>query len=379
MQIFVTCATFSSQVDDSRDPCFHRAVTDRTACAPPSERDQPPVVLDQIDRAIVRELQENGRASYGRIAAAVGLTEAPARQRVARLLRTGAVEIVAITNPAAFGFLMRATLGLHCDGSPDEVAAALESVAEIDWLAGTAARFDLLAEVRCRDEQHLYSLLVDRIRSVPGVRRVETMIHLNRVKTAYPWPPGAARNGPAAAGVPRALAAERAGLRQPPVPPAPGGIVLDETDHAIIGQLQQDGRRTYGRIADAVGLTLVPTRQRVVRLIESDVIRIAAILNPAVRDVRLRATVALRCEGDLDGIAARLAAIDEIPSLVATAGRYELLAEVECDDEQHLYRLLTSRIRAVPGVHTVQAMVLLHVFKIRYPWPPNLARTDLTT
>jgi Lrp/AsnC family transcriptional regulator for asnA, asnC and gidA len=336
-------------------------------------------VLDQVDRAIVRQLQEDGRASYGRIAAAVGLTEAPARQRVARLLRAGAIEIVAITNPAAFGFRMRATVGLHCDGNLDEVAAALEGVAEIDWLVGTAADFDLLAEVRCRDEQHLYSLLVDRIRSVPGVRRVETMIHLNRVKAAYPWPPGAARHALTAPGMPRTLTAGRAHLRQPPVPPAPDDIVLDATDHAIIRQLQQDGRRTYGRIADAVGLSLVPTRQRVVRLVESDVIRIEAILNPVVRGFRLRATVGLRCEGDPDGIAATLAAIDEIPNLVATAGRYDLLAEVECDDEQHLYRLLTSRIRAVPGVHAVQALVLLHVFKIRYPWPPSPARTDPAT
>ena len=333
-------------------------------------------MLDQVDRAIVRELQKDGRASYGRIAAAVGLTEAPARQRVARLLRSGAIEIVAITNPAAFGFRMRATAGLHCDGNLDEVAAALEGVAEIDWLVGTAAGFDLLAEVRCRDEQHLYSLLVDRIRAVPGVRRVETMIHLNRVKTAYPWPPGADRNPLAAPGLPGTPAAEQAHLRQPPVPPAPGKVVLDETDHAIIRQLQQDGRRTYGRIADAVGLSLVPTRQRVVRLVESEVIRIAAIVNPVMRGSRLRATVGLRCQGDLDGIAARLAGIGEIPSLVATAGRYDLLAEVECDDEQGLYRLLTSQIRAVPGVDDVQALVLLNVFKIRYPWPPSPARTD---
>src|SRR5919112_543479 len=46
------------------------------------------IVLDDISRSIIEQLQEDGRRSYARIASAVGLSEAAVRQRVQRLLDT---------------------------------------------------------------------------------------------------------------------------------------------------------------------------------------------------------------------------------------------------------------------------------------------------
>src|SRR5918997_6881955 len=46
-------------------------------------------VLDDVSRAIIEQLQEDGRRPYARIAAAVGLSEAAVRPRVQRLLDAG--------------------------------------------------------------------------------------------------------------------------------------------------------------------------------------------------------------------------------------------------------------------------------------------------
>jgi DNA-binding Lrp family transcriptional regulator len=322
--------------------------------------------LDEVDRQIIAELQDDGRQTYGRIAEAVGLTEAPARQRVARLIRDGLIEIVAITNPGALGFRLRATIGLRCDGDLEPIAATLSEVDEIDWLVATAGRYDLMAELRCVDEQHLYALLADRIRVVPGVRTAETFLYLNLFKSAIPWPPGSGRRVPD----------EPAGARRrPPVLPALTGsgepVVLDDTDHRIIAELQDDGRRTYGKIADAVGLGLVSTRQRVTRLIDSGVIQIAAIISPRVADTLRRAVIGLRCAGDLDATAAALSEVPEIDKLMATVGGFDLIAEIYHSGEHHLYRLVSERVRTAPGVRDVEIMIFLKIFKVRYPWPPG--------
>jgi Lrp/AsnC family transcriptional regulator for asnA, asnC and gidA len=145
--------------------------------------------IDGSDRAIIEQLQIDGRQTYGRIGEAVGLSEATVRQRVGRLLRSDAIRIVAVVDPARLGFRVRATVGLRLDGRSDEVVAQLEPIPEIDYVVSTAGRFDLLIEVQCDDQERFYELLNDTIKVIPGVRDTETFMYLKLHKQTYPWPP----------------------------------------------------------------------------------------------------------------------------------------------------------------------------------------------
>jgi Lrp/AsnC family transcriptional regulator for asnA, asnC and gidA len=145
--------------------------------------------IDSADRAIVAQLQEDGRRSYGRIGEAVGLSEGAVRQRVARLVRDGAIRIVAVTDPAMMGFRLRATVGMRVEGHPDGVADALAAVPEVDYIVSTAGRFDLLIEIQCADQDRFYALLNETIKAIPGVLSTETFVYLKLHKQTYPWPP----------------------------------------------------------------------------------------------------------------------------------------------------------------------------------------------
>jgi Lrp/AsnC family transcriptional regulator for asnA, asnC and gidA len=149
------------------------------------------VSLDDADRKIVTQLQQNGRSTYTKLGQAAGLSEAAARQRVQRLLDGGVVQIVAVTDPAALGFRVMATIGLHTEGDLMLVADAVAAIPEVDFVVITSGSFDLLIEIVCLDDRHLLTLLNDQIRSIPGVRSTETFIHLRLHKQTYPWPPGA--------------------------------------------------------------------------------------------------------------------------------------------------------------------------------------------
>ena len=145
--------------------------------------------VDDLDLEIIKELQQDGRRTYGRIGTAVGLSEAAVRQRVQRLVEDDAIKIVAVTNPYLLGARVAATIGIHAEGNLHEIAGNVSEIPEVDYVVITAGSFDILAEAQCRDNTHLLRVLNEGIRSVPGVTGTETFVYLDLVKQTYPWPP----------------------------------------------------------------------------------------------------------------------------------------------------------------------------------------------
>ena len=124
-------------------------------------------------------------------------------------------------------------------------------------------------------------------------------------------------------------------------------IVLDDVSKQIIEQLQQDGRRSYAAIGKAVGLSEAAVRQRVQRLIDAGVMQIVAVTDPMTLGFRRQTMIGIRCEGDLERVADQLAGMDEIDYVVITAGSFDLLVEVVCEDDDQLLEIL-SRVRTHP-------------------------------
>jgi Lrp/AsnC family transcriptional regulator, regulator for asnA, asnC and gidA len=144
------------------------------------------VVLDEVSKAIIEQLQQDGRRSYAAIGKVVGLSEAAVRQRVQRLTESGVMQVVAVTDPLQLGFRRQAMVGIQADGDLSAVADALAELPEVDYVVITAGRFDLLAEAVCEDE-HLLRLVGTRIRALPGIRSAETFVYLKLRKQHYNW------------------------------------------------------------------------------------------------------------------------------------------------------------------------------------------------
>jgi Lrp/AsnC family transcriptional regulator for asnA, asnC and gidA len=144
-----------------------------------------PAALDPVGKAILRELQEDGRRSYTAIAASVGLSEAAVRQRVKALIESGVLQIVAVTDPLTLGFGVMAGVGVTVTGDSRAVADALSAIDEVDYCVLTTGRYDVQLELVCRDNEHLLSVINDRIRKVKGVRETETSMYLRVHKQTY--------------------------------------------------------------------------------------------------------------------------------------------------------------------------------------------------
>ena len=142
---------------------------------------------DAQDKAIIAELQRDGRAPYSAIAETVGLSETAVRNRVKRLTDSGVVQIVAVTDPTQLGFARQAMIGIRASGALEPVAEALAALPEVDYVVITAGTYDVLVEVVCESDAHLLELVSRRIRSIEGVRDTDTLLYLKLQQQSYAW------------------------------------------------------------------------------------------------------------------------------------------------------------------------------------------------
>lgn len=143
--------------------------------------------LDDVSKAIIEQLQQDGRRPYAAIGKAVGLSEAAVRQRVARLQESGVMQVVAVTDPMQVGFSRAAMIGIRVDGDVEAAAAQVEALPEVQYLVVCAGSFDILAEVIAEDDDHLLSIVGRRLRAIPGVHSTETFVYLKLRKQSYAW------------------------------------------------------------------------------------------------------------------------------------------------------------------------------------------------
>ncbi|TNC31041.1 Lrp/AsnC family transcriptional regulator [Mumia zhuanghuii] len=145
------------------------------------------VILDDVSKRIIAQLQVDGRRSYAAIGKAVGLSEAAVRQRVQKLTDAGVIQIVAVTDPLELGFARQAMVGICVDGDVFAVTDALAEIPELDYLVITTGRFDVLAEIVCESDDDLLDVITNKVRAIPAVTNTETFVYLRLRKQTYAW------------------------------------------------------------------------------------------------------------------------------------------------------------------------------------------------
>ncbi|GGR73141.1 Lrp/AsnC family transcriptional regulator for asnA, asnC and gidA [Nocardioides luteus] len=143
--------------------------------------------LDEVNKLIIEQLQQDGRRSYAAIGKEVGLSEAAVRQRVQRLVDSGVMQVVAVTDPLELGFARQAMIGIRTSGSIEGIADELGKLDEVDYIVITAGTYDLLAEVVAESDEALLNLISSKIRAIDGVVSTETFMYLHLHKQTYAW------------------------------------------------------------------------------------------------------------------------------------------------------------------------------------------------
>jgi Lrp/AsnC family transcriptional regulator for asnA, asnC and gidA len=142
--------------------------------------------LDEVDKSIIEALQKNGRESFRRIAAQIGVSEATVRARYSRLCASSILQVTGVTNPLGLGFEAMAMVGVRVAGPPEPVAEEIGSWEEAGYVVITAGQFDLLVELVCEDRRDLLDA-TNRIRGLETVVSTETFLYLDLWKQLYDW------------------------------------------------------------------------------------------------------------------------------------------------------------------------------------------------
>ena len=142
--------------------------------------------LDDVDRQVIESLRKDGRASFAQIAEQLGVSAGMIRLRYNRLVEQGYLRVTAITNPLRMGYKTMAMIGVRVDGSKLlEVADKISKLDEVIYLVVTSGRYDLFAEVMCRDQSEFLDFLAKKLSAIEGVRESESFMHLKIMKEIY--------------------------------------------------------------------------------------------------------------------------------------------------------------------------------------------------
>ena len=145
--------------------------------------------LDELDRAVVSQLMEDGRRPFRTIARSVGVPESTVRFRANRLLREGALNIVAMADPHRMGYAVLAVILLRVrPKARARVVQALAALPEVQYLSSCTGRVDLVLQIVCKGQDDLRRLLAEEFPALGGILETETLLELEVHKFKYAYP-----------------------------------------------------------------------------------------------------------------------------------------------------------------------------------------------
>lgn len=289
--------------------------------------------MDEIDEAIVELLEVDGRLTHREIARTVGLSRSAAAARVQRLITSGQVIVRGAVHPAVIGQGALAHVGLVVRGPAAPLAAEIALRDDVPFLSLTTGPHGLVAEVRAGSARDIDRTIAE-LRALDGVVGVDTLTYVEVVRDVI-GPVGEVRTE------------------------------VDEVDLALLRALQDDGRASYVDLAAVVGLSPAGARRRVVRLVESQVVRVGAVVRHSGRDRQSAMGFGVRLAGDHRDVVEQLAAMPSVIFVARTLGRFDVLVTVRAFSAAQLVELL-DQVRALPGVNSVESWAHLEVVKESY-------------
>jgi Lrp/AsnC family transcriptional regulator for asnA, asnC and gidA len=153
---------------------------------------------------------------------------------------------------------------------------------------------------------------------------------------------------------------------------------MDKLDLSILASLQIDGRRPFTDIAQELGVSEGTVRNRVSKLIDSKVLQIVGLIDPGSLGFNAPAIIGVSVnEGDIEQIAAGIAAHPEVSYLVMVSGEFDLIVEVLCKNREHLANFINYKLRRVDGVERTQTFMTLRTFKMAYGSPPIFQKSPI--
>ena len=301
--------------------------------------------LSELDRALIRILQLDGRRTFAALARELGVPEKTVRRRVVELIEGHVIHITTVSDPALLGYQVAAMVGINVDGRRGlrALVGSLAELPHVDYAVITTGRYDALIEVLCRDMSELLTVIDEKLVGAPGVRTVEVFPYLQLHYQEPAWEAAQSKQ----------IGAEGSARS-----------ALDATDRRIMAILSDDGRLPFAVVGEQLGISESQVRKRVARLLESKTMRITAIANPRSLGFETVTWVGIRSRPgqSIVELAETLTRIPSITYVAVTAGRFDIFAEAVCRGMDDVLRVVDSEIRTLTAVADTELLICLDLY-----------------
>lgn len=286
--------------------------------------------IDELDRRIISALQIDGRASWLRVARALGENERTVARRGSRLLESGLVRVT--------GIHMKSTgtiLALRCGpGQARMCARAVSARGETKWAHLVAGTHDIVAEVSYARGQE-QTFLLDELPAVPGLRESEAYPVVRYLRTAHQWRPevlNASESAELELGIPQGQRLEAVGLES-----------LSPADMTMHAALMDNGRRTFEELARLAGVSEATASRRIEQMRQQGQLVVRAVVDPAVLGLTVKALIWVRARPAELGVLARaIEGSARIRYASRISGPYQILIAVDLASLQDLDAFLSN-------------------------------------
>ncbi|CAL9353778.1 hypothetical protein SUDANB105_00524 [Streptomyces sp. enrichment culture] len=316
------------------------------------------VILDEGDRRVLHALQLDGRASFTRIAAVLGMPERAVARRYHRLRARMALRVVGVTRPDPRG---QADWFLRVAGkseSIDAVARTLAGRGDTSWIASLAGDGGLGGILRTPLSTRDRGDTLERLRRSAGAVSVAAQRLLVPVAGVGGWP----------GRLESLTAAEREALTPAVRKGTADSVVMgrpcDDDARRLLGLLAVDGRMSVARLARACGIPESTVRRRIAELVGGGTLMFEVEVDSRLYGRHLGVICRLDVHpAALGDVASALGSHPEVAFAATTTGVTNILAFLELADGAHLHRYLTERIGALPGVHRAETEIVAQWIK----------------
>ena len=329
--------------------------------------------MDLLDRQIVHALRLDGRASFSRIAAVLGVSDQTVARRYRVLRQAGTVRVVGSLSAERLG-LTTWTIRLQCaPGSSEAIATALAKRSDTSWVRIASGGTEVLCSILTPDDDR-DALLLERLPATKPITAISAycVVHTftgnedgwQPVATALTAEQVSALTADRAS----ALTAERASAPAPASqdaePHSDAPVVLDPADRALAAELARDGRTPFTDLAAATGLDESSVRRRLSALRADGTLYFDLDVEGRAFGYGFSALLWLTVEpARLAAVGQALAQFPEVAFAGATTGPTDVMVSVVTTSGTAFYQFLTEDIGALAGVREIQSAPVLRTVK----------------
>jgi Lrp/AsnC family transcriptional regulator for asnA, asnC and gidA len=152
---------------------------------------------------------------------------------------------------------------------------------------------------------------------------------------------------------------------------------LDWLDKAIITQLNRDARLPSARIARDLGVSERTVHNRIQRLIELQVIKTVAVVNPAAFNYTLAVDIYCELEVGLEEqVIEEILTFPQISYLAISTGDQDITLQANFQNSEEMHEFIARQLHQIPGIRRTRTVLIPRILRDSTEWLPPAEAFD---